>query len=76
MERYFVLEITTADGATAKAVHEKATMDEARMLFHQILASAYANDKVTYALVQIISDKGFCVVSEVKPSDYGQEEEI
>lgn len=76
MERkYFVLEIATVDGITAKQITEKATLDEAKMLYHQILASAYANDKVSYALVQIIEDRGFCVVSEIKPSNYGQEEE-
>lgn len=66
--RYFVLEIATVNGATAKAVTEKATLDEAKMLFHQIMASAYANDKVTYSLCMIINDKGFSEVMERKPT--------
>lgn len=66
--RYFVLEISTANGATAKYVTEKATLDEAKMLFHQIMASAYANDNVTYALCMIINDKGFSEVMERKPT--------
>lgn len=66
--RYFVVEISTANGATAKAVTEKATLDEAKMLFHQIMASAYANDNVTYALCMIINDKGFSEVMERKPT--------
>ena len=66
--KYFVLEITTANGATAKAVTEKANLDEAKMLFHQVMASAYANDKVTFALCMVINDKGFCEVMERKPT--------
>ena len=66
--KYFVTEIVTADGATAKQITEKATLDEAKGLFHQILASVYANDKVTYALVMIVNDLGFCEVMERVPT--------
>ena len=61
--KYFVLEITTANGATAKAVTEKANLDEAKMLFHQVMASAYANDKVTEMALA-----GICEVMERKPT--------
>lgn len=66
--KYFVLEITTVNGATAKAIWEQPTLDAAKMQFHQIMASAYANENCTYALAQIIDDRGFCLVSERKPT--------
>lgn len=68
MERYFVIEITTVNGSTAKAVWEQPTLDGAKMQFHQIMASAYANDNCTYALCEIINDRGFCEVMERKPT--------
>lgn len=71
--KYFVMEIeTTADG-TAKQITEKATIDEARGLFHQILASVYANNKITYALVMIVNDLGFCEVMERVPTPQPEE---
>lgn len=71
--RYFVFEIeTTADG-TAKQITEKATLDEAKGLFHQILASVYANNKITYALVMIVNDLGFCEVMERVPTAQPEE---
>ena len=66
--KYFVLEITTVNGTTAKAVWEQPTLDAAKMQFHQIMASAYANENCTYALPQIIDDWGSCQVSEIKPT--------
>ena len=71
--KYFVMEIVTADGATAKQITEKATLDEAKALYHQILASVYANDKVTYALVMIVNDLGFCEVMERVPTAQPEE---
>ena len=65
---YFVDEIVTVDGATAKQITEKATLDEAKALYHQILASVYANEKATYALVMIVNDLGFCEVMERVPT--------
>lgn len=75
MRKYFILEITTTEAGTAKAITEVSTLDNAKMLFHQIMASAYANNDVTYALAQIIDDRGFCLITELKPANYGQEEE-
>lgn len=66
--KYFVLEITTANGTTAKAIWEHETLDAAKMQFHQILASAYANVDCTYALCMIIDDRGFCRIMERKPT--------
>lgn len=71
--RYFVIEIeTTADG-TAKQITEKATIDEAKALYHHILASVYANTAITYALVQIVNDLGFCEVMERVPTAQPEE---
>lgn len=65
--KYYVLEITTANGATAKAVTEKASEKEAMMLYHQIMGSALANDNVTYALCMVINEEGFALVSDKYP---------
>ena len=65
--KYFVLEATTANGATAKAITEKATEKEAMMLYHQIMGSALANDNVTYALCMVINEEGFVLISDKYP---------
>ena len=64
---YYVTEITTVNGTTSKAIWDRDTLPEAKGLYHQILASAYANDNLTYALVQITDDRGFCQVTERIP---------
>ena len=66
--RFFVLEIETTASGTAKQITEKATRDEAKGLYHQILASVYANKEITYALVMIVNDLGFCEVMERVPT--------
>ena len=66
--RYFVIEIETTESGTAKQITEKATLDEAKGLFHQILASVYANNNITYALVMIVNNLGFCEVMERVPT--------
>ena len=68
MSRYFVTEVETTSQGTAKQITEKATLEEAKGLYHQVLASVYANDKVTYALVMIVNDLGFCEVMERVPT--------
>lgn len=65
--KYYVTEITTVNGTTAKALWEHSTLEAAKAQYHQILASAYANADLTYALVQIIDDRGFCQVTERIP---------
>lgn len=72
--RYFVIEIETTSSGTAKQVTEKATIDEAKALFHQILASVYANSEITYALVMIVNDLGYCEIMERVPT--AQPEEV
>lgn len=62
--KYFVLEVTTVSGSTAKAVWEHETMDAAKAQFHSGLASAYANPNLTYALYMIINSDGFCQVMD------------
>lgn len=71
--RYFVFEIETTAEGTAKQITEKATIDEAKALYHQILASVYANTGITYALVMIINDRGFCEVMERVPTPQPEE---
>lgn len=65
--KYYVSEITTVNGTTAKALWEHSTIEAAKAQYHQILASAYANGNLTYALVQIINDRGFCQATERIP---------
>ena len=65
--KYFVIEIVTANGATAKAITEEATEELAWMKYHQVMASAYANEAVTFAICQIIDDRGFCLVNDRLP---------
>ena len=55
---YYVLESAVADGARAKAVHVKETYDGARMLFHQVRASALADANVSYSLAMVIGENG------------------
>jgi len=71
--KYFVIEIETTAEGTAKQITDKATLDEAKGLFHQILASVYANNKITYALVMIVNDLGFCEVMERVPTAQPEE---
>lgn len=54
----FVVEISTSNGATAKAITEKGTPREAEMLFHQIMASMMANDKVTHGVCTVLDNNG------------------
>lgn len=56
--RYFVTQIVTANNATAIATHERESIRDAKMEYYQILASAYANPNVTYALVYIDNEFG------------------
>lgn len=71
--KYFVIEIETTEGGTAKQITEKATLDDAKGLYHQILASVYANKAITYALVMIVNDLGFCEVMERVPTAQPEE---
>lgn len=65
MKKYFVIEVTFDGTAYAKAITEIETEDDARMLLHQIMASAIANQKVKSAIVQIIDDEGLAIKAEL-----------
>lgn len=65
--KYFVLEVSTTDYETyAKGVTEKDDLYEAKMLFHQIMASAYANPSVLYAMAIVINEYGANEMIEIK----------
>lgn len=66
--KYYVIQITTNSVGTATMITEKTSIDEAKMLYHQILASVYADKDVSYALVMIVNDLGFCEVMERVPT--------
>lgn len=55
---YFVIESSIANNAQANAITVKDTLNEARMVFHQVRASALANPAVTYNLTQVIDETG------------------
>lgn len=55
----YVVEISTdKQGQTAKAVTDKETMNEARMLYHQILAAMLANPDVVHGICTILTNDG------------------
>lgn len=56
--KYFVYEVSVADGAMATQITPKDNYNEARMLWHQIRASQLANNKVTYGLAMIVDETG------------------
>ena len=56
--KYFVTEIVTVDGAEAKAITTKTDPKDAKMLFHQILASAYAQSKLDYCMASVTNEFG------------------
>lgn len=59
---YFVVEVSKdKNGAIAKAVTEKESFDLAKMLFHQIMGSLYANREagnITYGMCSILDFSG------------------
>lgn len=62
--KYFLVEITTVNGATAKALWEHETLAAAKSQYHSGLASAYANPDLSYALYMVLNEKGFSEVME------------
>lgn len=62
--KYYVFETETVNEQQAFLVTPKGTYEEACGLFHQILASAYSNSNLTYALVMIITRQGSIMKSE------------
>ena len=55
---YFLVEITSTADQTAKAIWEKASIDEATMALFQGMASAIANIAVQTAMFMVINLKG------------------
>lgn len=62
--KYYVFETAVADGQQASAVTIKEKREDALMLFHQIRASAYANQSVSYSLTMILDTWGNEVIKE------------
>lgn len=62
--KYYVFETAVADGQQATAVTIKEKREDALMLFHQIRASAYANQSVSYSLTMILDTWGNEVIRE------------
>ena len=58
MEFYVTEAIRVKNGDTAVAVTVKEDEKDARMLFHQILAAAYANKDLENAVVVITNEYG------------------
>ena len=56
--KFYIVEISTTAEGTAKAVTEKEDFNEAKMLYHQILASMMANTNVTEGICTIIDGSG------------------
>lgn len=65
--KYFVVEVTSTDNEVyAKGITEKDDLDEAKMLFHQVMAAAYANPEVLYAMCIIVNEYGANEMIEIK----------
>ena len=68
---YYLIEKTVSNGASAKAIWEKETIDLALMQLHQVLASAMANQNVSSALCMVIDERG----NVVRPAEYWERTE-
>lgn len=55
---YFLIEITSTQAETAKAIWEKNSVDEAMMALFQGMASAIANINVQSAMFMVIDKTG------------------
>lgn len=66
--KWFVIEIMTVNGEMSKAVWDHNTENDAKSHFYQIMASAYANPNLTYALCEIITDTGYTLQMERIPN--------
>ena len=63
--KYFVLEtIVDENDSVGSLVTPKDTLNDARMLFHQIRASQLANKTLKYAFSCILDEKGGSWASE------------
>lgn len=62
--KWYVHQIATTAEGTATAITEYLNLDLARMAFHQIMASAYANQNVYYALCMMTDQFGNIMMNE------------
>ena len=63
---YYVMKVTRVEGQDdAIAVTKKTTKEDAKMLFHQIMAGAYATANLEYAMAQITNEYGAIEALEV-----------
>lgn len=58
---YKVTETTIISGQSADAIWHFDDLKSAKSRFHSIMASAYANPDVEYALSVIVDDRGYVV---------------
>ena len=57
--KYFVEQATRLKGQSdAVSVEVKTSKREAKMLFHQVMAAAYANNDLDYAMAQVTNEYG------------------
>ena len=56
--KYYVIEVTVANGAEARAITPKADINDAIMVYHQVLASARANGNVSSGLCMAVNSSG------------------
>lgn len=61
---FYIIQIVNTTEGVAKAITEQSTLDLAKMEFHQILASAMANENVSEALAMVISSSGAVYANE------------
>ena len=61
---FFVFESSIVNGVQANAITVKATLEEAKMLWHQIRASQLANENATYSIAMILDENGSVIASE------------
>ena len=66
MEKYFVTQITKTNDSEVYAISTtvKDNNNEAKALYHQILASVYANPNIEHAIVQIQNAYGSIIFME------------
>ena len=68
MEKYFVTQITKTNDSNIYAISTtvKDVLDDAKMLYHQILSSVYATKNIEHFIVNIVDKFGNIVIQEVK----------
>lgn len=74
--KYYVTSIVRIKGSqSAISTEEKDDIKKARMVFHQTMAAAYANDDLEYAQAYIRNEAGGTDLEELVPEEVEQEPE-